>query len=67
MKLDDEMYLVNKTSKFCALSNFSSRLIRGFFGMLLNVSNVWFPYKCAMDSRLIFLLHMLKGNNNIFH
>ncbi len=50
MKLDDKTYLVDKTSNFeLVSSNFFGKLIRGPFGMLPNIANVWFPYKCAMD------------------
>jgi hypothetical protein len=31
-------------------SNFSHMLIRSSFEMFQNVIDVWFPYKCAMDS-----------------
>jgi len=31
-------------------SNFFHMLIRGSFEVFPNVTDVWFPYKCAMDS-----------------
>ncbi len=33
-------------------SNFSSKLIRGAFGVLPNVADVWFHCKCVMDSQI---------------
>ncbi len=50
-------------------SNFSHMLIRGFFEMFRNVTDVWFPYKMCngLMKRLIFLLHMPKGNIKKFH
>jgi hypothetical protein len=35
----------------CVPSNFFDRLICGSFEMLPNVADVWFPCKCAMDSK----------------